>query len=201
MAKITINRGVSLPQRFSATLAMEVEITTLEFKLDALGQQLKAHNEKVYYEGMFNELETLVGNVKDIARLYGEYEAHKVQTCDKLERVKVNLLETGKNMMLPIADWGLPAVPFNEEEYSSADFSRKIAVLTEYNNFLIALRETYPVMLARYFPCGIFFKNELGGLVAMYNWVNKCQEIWKNCMTLRIKIFNFQDRLENVIMK
>lgn len=178
---------------------MEVEITTLEFRLESFSEKLKSHNDKVYYEGMFNELQGLIGNLKDITRLYGEYEAHKVQTCDKLEKVKTNLLETGNNMMLPIAEWGLPLVPFNEAEYNSADFAKKIAILTEYNNFLIALRETYPILLARYFPCGIFFKNELGGLVAMYNWVSKCQEIWKQCMNLRIKMFNFENRCDNLI--
>lgn len=180
---------------------MEVEFTDLNYKLDNLETLLKKYENKSFYDGMIDELKKFDLSFKEIQKEYFEYSKHQTRCVDRLDKLKDSLVETGEHMTFPIAEWGISLTPFNNKDYKDCEFYDKAEMLISLNNYLAGLRETYPVLLAKYYPVTMYIKNEIDSIRHVYEWTFKCVEVWKMCNVLRMRVYNFEQSLENVASK
>lgn len=180
---------------------MEVEITNLDFKLSNAVNDLSKYKETIFFDGMCKELEGIINIHKLVQKMYFEYAENKIKCHSLLDKIKNNLMDLGINMINQVAEWEIPHLPFDDIEYNKSCFNKKIDMLHEYNNYLAAIRETHALLLAKYFPLTILFKNEISNIYSLYIWSYKCQEIWKNCIYIRRNLDNLEKCLENVTKK
>lgn len=178
---------------------MEIEITDIFDDLYCLGKQLDEHNDKFFFDGMKDEVENMVEMAEEIEYEYDTMEQYKLLIQESLEKIATDMVDTCKAMKCQLASYQLPFNPFDQSEYDNSSFFEKIEMLFSLNNYMLALRDSRPILFAKYFPVWFHFNGEINGLLTKLCGSNGETTLWKMCMKLQLRILNFTNGLSNLI--